>query len=268
MVSGITVFHGKLEEVGSVWVSKDMKSVKDYIFELDTTLLVDTFFEEYGEKLYDLYYRNTPANYDDLHIDYDESVRNLPVYDYAQAERKQIYDLIKYLKEIEISECSVGMTGIIYAYSKYDYEYYHRWQARLLFREELLSDPENCPNRSFSGVPFSEVMGFLVADNEYTQNIICDVITFVLYMASSTGYRQENLGKFRKAYKKHNGKEFVPYEPIDEKSLHCIREDQGINCNETAKSQKRLNDVRKAIYEYEMYTMKRERNILLSALKR
>ena len=245
-----------------------MKSVKDYICELDTTLLVDTFFAAYGEKLYDLYCRNSPTSEDDRHIDYDESVRNLPVYDYAQAERKQIYDLIKYLKEIDISECSVGMTGIIYAYSKYDYDYFHRWQARLLFREELLSDPENCPNRSLSEVPFSEVMGFLVADNEYTQDIIYDVIAFVLYIASSTGYRQENLNKYREAYERHNGKEFVPYESIDEKSLHCIRDDMGINCNETAESQKRLNDVRKAIYEYEMYTMKRERNILLSELRR
>lgn len=244
-----------------------MKSVKDYIFELDTTELVDTFFEAYGVKLYDLYYFNTPTCDDDRHIDYDESVRNLSVYDYAQAERKQIYDLIKYLKDLDISECSAGMTGIIYAYSKYDYEYSCRWQARLLFREELLSDPENCPNRSFSGVPFSEVMGFLVADNGYTQNIICDVIAFVLYMASSTGYRQENLNKFREAYERHNGKEFVPYESIDEKSLHCIRDDMGINCNETAESQKRLNDVRKAIYEYEMYTMNRERKILIASVK-
>ena len=30
---------------------------------------------------------------------------------------------------------------------------------------------------------------------------------------------------------------------VDEKSLHCIRDDMGINCNETAESQKRLNDV-------------------------
>ena len=54
---------------------------------------------------------------------------------------------------------------------------------------------------------------------------------------------------------------------VDEKSLHCIRDDMGINCNETAESQKRLNDVRKAIYEYEMYTMNRERKILIASVK-
>ena len=75
-----------------------MKTVKDYLFELNTTQLVDTYFEEYGEKLYDLYYFNSPTCEDDRHIDYDESVRDLSVYDYAQAERKAIYDFIKYLK--------------------------------------------------------------------------------------------------------------------------------------------------------------------------
>ena len=86
-----------------------MKTVKDYLFELDTTQLVDTYFEEYGEKLYDLYYFNSPTCEDDRHIDYDESVRDLSVYDYAQAERKAIYDFIKYLKTLDITECSFEM---------------------------------------------------------------------------------------------------------------------------------------------------------------
>ena len=245
-----------------------MKTVKDYICELDTTELVDTFFEEYGEKIYDLYYRNTPTNYDDLHIDYDESVRDLSVYDYAQAERKQLYDFIKYLRDIDITECSTGKTGIIYAFGKYDIDYFCRWQVRLLFLEELLSDSIHCCNHSFGGVQFSEVLGFRVADNEYTQGIIYKVIAFVMWKSSLTGYRQENIERFYESYKRHNGKDFEPYEPIDERSLHSIYDDpKRINCNETAESQKRLNAVREAIYDYEMYTMNRELEILLRALK-
>ena len=115
---------------------------------------------------------------------------------------------------------------------------------------------------------FSEVLGFQVADNEYTQDIIYKVIAFVMWFSSSTGYRQENLDNFYESNKRQNGKDFNPYDPIDERSLHFICDDPTmINCNETAESQKKLNDVRKAIYEYEMYTMKREREILLNALK-
>lgn len=246
-----------------------MKTVKDYICELDATELVDTYFEAYGEKLYDLYYFNSPTCEDDRHIDYDESVRDLSVYDYAQAERKELYDLIKYLRDIDITGCSFGKTGIIYAYAKYDIDYFNRWQVRLLFKEELLSDPGNCKNHSFSGIKFSEVLGFRVADNGFTQDIIYKVIAFVMWFSSSTGYRQENLERFYESYKRHNGEDFKPYEPIDERSLHFICDDQTmINCNETAESQKRLTDARKAIYEYEMFTMKREREILLSSVKK
>jgi hypothetical protein len=45
-----------------------MKTVKEYLCELDTSRLVDEYFCEYGEKLYNLYYYNTPTGYDDRHI--------------------------------------------------------------------------------------------------------------------------------------------------------------------------------------------------------
>ena len=246
-----------------------MKTVKDYIFNLDTKQLVDTFFAECGEKIYDIYSRNNIECEDDLHIEYDESIRDLSVFDYAQAERKQIYDLIKYLKDIDITECSNGKTGIIYAYSKYDMDIHRRWQARLLFKEDLIADIDTCENHSFITVPFSEVLGFHVADNKFTQYVIYEVIASVLECSTLTGYRQENNDKYIEAYKRHNkNKDFVLYEAINEDSLYFINENLNeINYNETVESQKRLIDVRKAIREYELFTMRREREILLKALK-
>lgn len=245
-----------------------MKTVKDYICELNATELVDTFFEEYGEKLFDLYYFNTPKCDDDAHIDYDESVRDLSVYDYAQAERKQLYDFIKYLQEIDIKPIPDGKTGIIYAFNKYDMDIFNRWRVRLLFMNELLVDIDNCPNRSFAAVKFSEVLGFLVADNEFTQKIIYKVIAYVMYVSSMTGFRQENNERYIEVCKERSGEGFEFYSPIDEKSLYFISDDpERININETAESQKRLNDVRKAICKYEMFTMWRERRILVKALR-
>lgn len=241
-----------------------MKTVKDYIYKLDPTKLVDTYFEEYGEKIFDLYYHNTPNCYDDSHIEYDSVVRELSVYEYAQAVRKELYDFIAYLKEVDVTGCSLGKTGIIYAFGKYNEDYCKRWQVRLLFKEELIADPENCKNHSFDGIRFSEVLGCLVADNEYTQDIIYNVIAFVMHFSSSTGYRQENIERIYERYKKYNGKEFVPYDPIDEWHRYSFGDDPThINCNETAESQKKLNEARKAIYDYEMFTMRREREILL-----
>lgn len=194
-----------------------MKKVKDYLFELNTTELVDTFFELYSEKLYDLYYFNNPTNYDDEHIQYDETVRELTVFEFAQAKRKELFDYIRYLKDIEIKEIPNGKTGVIYAYGAFERCCFDRWQIGFIFLEDLLADPENCRNRNFSNVKFSEVLGFSVADNEFTQDIIYKVIACVLNVVSVTGFRQENREKHLQMVKENNG-EYGLYKPIEERS--------------------------------------------------
>lgn len=245
-----------------------MKTVKDYLFELDITELVDTIFEEYGEKLYDLYYFNNPTDYYDEHIQYDEAVKELTVFEYAQAKRKELYDYIRYLKDIEIKESPNLKTGVIYAFGEFEKNHFDRWQVRLLFLEDLLADPENCKNRSFAGAEFSEILGFRVADNRFTQDIIHDVIARVLHIASVTGYRQENREKYLEKVKAHRG-DYQLYCPINELGRYSLGGDPThIFYGETAESQAKLNEVWKAMYEYAMCTMKREREILLKAYRR
>ncbi len=91
-----------------------MKTVKDYLFELNTTKLVDTFFEQYSEKLFDLYFYNNTTDYYDEQIDYDETVRELTVFEYAQARRKELYDFFKFLKNVDVKESPNLKTCIIY----------------------------------------------------------------------------------------------------------------------------------------------------------
>ena len=245
-----------------------MKTVKDYLFELDITRLVDTFFEEYGAKLFDLYWFNNPTDYYDEHIDSDETVRELTVFEYAQAHRKELYDYFKFLKSIDVKDSPNLKTCIIYAFGKYEMDYRDRWQVRLLFLEDLLTDPDNCKNRSFAAVPFSEVLMFRVADNKFTQDVIYSVIARVLHVASHTGYRQENREKYLKKVKDSGG-DYELYMPINEWSRCSFFDDPThIFHGETAESQKKLNEVWKAIYEYEMHTMKREREIILKAYRR
>ena len=244
-----------------------MKTVKDYLFELDVTQLVDTYFEEYSAKLFDLYWFNNPTDYNDEHIDYDETVRELTVFEYAQAERKELYDYFKFLKSVDVKESPNLKTCIIYAFGKYEMDYRDRWQVRLLFLEDLLTDPDNCKNRTFDAVEFSEVLGFHVADNKFTQEKIYRVISRVLYIASATGYRQENREKYLEYVKEHGG-DYELYMPINEWSRFSFGDDPTHICHgETAESQKKLNEAWKAIYEYEIFTMKGEREILLRALK-
>lgn len=243
-----------------------MKTVKDYLSELNTTRLVDTLFEEFGDKLFDLYYFNNPTNYDDLHIEYDETVRELTVMEFAQAKRKELYDYIRYLKDLEIKEIPGGKTGVIYVFKRFEHDYFDRWQVRLLFLEELIADPDNCKNRTFEAVPFSEVLGFRVADNEFTQEIIYQAIARVLYIAILMGFRQENRESYLRKIKENRG-DYVPYMPIDEWKRffnHCVEPTHAhLEYGETGELRKRLNEVWLAIYEYEMCSMRREREIIL-----
>ncbi len=74
---------------------------------------------------------------------------------------------------------------MIYAFKKFEDDYFDRWQVRLLFLEELLDDPENCKNHAFEAVPFQEILGFRVADNEFTKEIIYRAISRVLHTRGS-----------------------------------------------------------------------------------
>lgn len=247
-----------------------MKTVKDYLYELNTTRLVDTFFEEYGITLFDLYYFNNPTGYDDAHIEYDETVRELTVMEYAQAKRKEIYDYIRYFKDLEIKDIPGGKTGVIYAFKKFQDDYFDRWQVRLLFLEELLDDPENCKNHAFEAVPFQEILGFRVADNEFTKEIIYRVIARVLHIASYSGFRQEYREACLEAGKE-NGGDYEPYMPIDEwkRFDYCVDpRHSDLDLGETVGSRIKMNEVWHAIYEYEMGSMKREREIILKAYGR
>lgn len=241
-----------------------MKTVKEYLSELNTTRLVDILFEEFGDKLFDLYFFNTPTDYHDEHIEYDETVRELTVMEYAQARRKELYDYIRYLKDLEIKEIPGGKTGVIYAFKKFEDDYFERWQIRLLFLEELLDDPGNCKNRIFTA-PFKEVLGFRVADNEFTQEIIYQAIARVLNVVSFMGFNQENMEPFLEEVKMNEG-DFGLYIPIDERKRfdYCVEpENAHLGYGETLENRERLKEVWMAIYEYEMCSMRREREIIL-----
>ena len=61
--------------------------------------------------------------------------------------------------------------------------------------EELKENRDSLTNVTTYAYEFSlneEIMGYLISDNEYTQNYIYDLIADVLYEASFFGYNEEN----------------------------------------------------------------------------
>ena len=65
----------------------------------------------------------------------------------------------------------------------------------LVHADEVLSDGVDAKTYAYEFTNQSEIVGFLVADSEYTRRHIYGLMADVLYQASFFGYRQEGLAK-------------------------------------------------------------------------
>ena len=246
-----------------------MKTVKDYINLLDTDLLVEEYYRKHSDRLSDCYYGKALS-------EIDESTKIETVFDYAENQISLLREYIEHLKGVDIKEPKTGKQGIIYAYSALDGDWASTTAlTELIFKEELLEDPENCQAYGYMFTEFSEILGFLVADNKYTQSHIYEVIVSVLWEASWTGYRQEALQEELDDLEEfENAKEedLNHYDSAEDMFKTLMGEDDYKEMidrrpQETDESQKLLDETIKARIAYEKCSRIRERIILLETLK-
>ena len=247
-----------------------MKTVKGFICELDTERLVDEYFRKYSRKFSEYYYENR------YNEERDPDLCEMSVLEYAEKTREKYFDYIEYLKTVEITESDDGRCGIIYAYNWLGDDPDSSVCTSLLHREELLEDPEGCENYGYELTKFSEILGFLVADNKYTQNNIYEVIADVLWEASWTGYRQEHLDELIEELEKsaediENDKD--SYFTLDEAFEEILGEKEYNEMKErehkeTEASQKLLDAANQAVYEYNRCSMMQERKNILESLNK
>lgn len=243
-----------------------MKTVKDFFCTLDADYLVDTYFDKYGKTL--SYYYNEKG----------KKIATMTIAEFVEEKKKFLHEYIDYLKTIEVTPSKDGKQWIIYAYNKLEGYYY--WSGtvgtELCCLDELKADPENCQNYGYLMTEFSEILGFLVADNQYTQGNIYEVIADVMYEASWYGYRQERLEAARKSLeeadeeiKKGSGK---TYDSTDELFKDLLGEEyyneiKDSTYHETDKEKELEYAAQKARHEYEHYSMVKERKLIFETLK-
>ena len=249
-----------------------MNTVKDYICMLDVDLLADMYFSKYDQSLYG-YYKGCP-----LSDEKDDRVPVMTISEFVEDQQKLFYEYVEHLKSIEIIPNEDGKQGIIYAYNKLEGYYY--WSGtlgtELIYLDELMEDPENCENYGYMLTEFSEMLGFLVADNQYTQGNIYEVIADVLYEASWFGYRKEEIEEERKALEAQNEEleksEGNIYESVDALFTDLLGEEgfkemKDRSYHETEEEKKLGDAAREARHKYEHYSMVKERKLILKALK-
>ena len=243
-----------------------MKTVKDYICELDAKQLVDEYFRKYSRQLSEYYFEGLCSE------EAKSNLERLTVIELAEKIRSNLFEYIEFLKTIEIRGSEDGKQGIIYAFNTLTDDLDDSVCTELINREDLIEDPEKCENYGYMLSPFSEILGFLVADNKYTQNHIYEVIADVMWEASWFGYRQERLEEELESLNEAEEQvENGEYLSVDEAFADILGEEEyqrmkDREYKETEESQKLKEAARHAIYEYENCSMMRERRILLSLL--
>ncbi|MBQ9681776.1 MAG: hypothetical protein IJV35_00740 [Neisseriaceae bacterium] len=161
-----------------------MKTVQQYLNELDTQKLMDTYFYHH------------PIEYDNKKVKLDLTVREI-----KKVCHKNLRKYIKRLRNLTITPPKDNKQGVLFVH-RYIKDDIHQELFSLVYLDELLEQGEKAQSYAYEWTKQSEIMGFFVADTPLTQHHIYDLMADVMWEASFFGYKQEYLAKEKKRLKK------------------------------------------------------------------
>ena len=154
-----------------------MKTVKDYLNEIDANRLVSTFLYNY------------PSDEVDL-LQY----KKMTIEDYRNNEEKALHAFIDRLKNMEPVKPEDDDMHIFFAYrSEGDGD--DGIGFGMVTGKELIEKGADANTYSCMFTKQEEIVGYYVAENELTQHNINDLLAFILRESSSFGFMQERLEK-------------------------------------------------------------------------
>lgn len=150
-----------------------MKTVQEWLKEVDEEKLVDTYFSMF------------PIDYEDIFI-YEKEATQLPLKTIRERMDAALVGFIHRLKKLTPG---VGRSEVFFATKVYQ-EGHSRIETMMCDVDELLT--QKCPERyDWSLMDFEQVMGCRMADTELTQENIYDVLACILEELSFFGYTQK-----------------------------------------------------------------------------
>ena len=226
-----------------------MKTVQQYLKELDWDRLIDTYLFEHPFEY------NHPA------------LAGLTV---SQIREKYTEGMRKFIERL----CGLtpkadpdGRVGILFAHRCIEVGSLSGTEDYcLVHADEVLSDGVDAKTYAYEFTNQSEIVGFLVADVEYTRRHIYGLMADVLYQASFFGYRQEGLAEAledldRSIKEVENGNVLS----IDEIMEKYIPEHESERKDPTEKDLR--NTVLTAAFDYNEHFKKKELALLSVALR-
>ena len=136
----------------------------------------------------------------------------------------------------------------------------------LVYADDVLSDGVDAKTYAYEFTNQSEIVGFLVADSEYTRRHIYGLMADVLYQASFFGYRQEGLAEaLEDLNRSMKEAEEGNVHTMDELLEECFPEYKSERKDPAEKDLR--NTVLKAAFDYNEHFKKKELALLSVALR-
>ena len=154
-----------------------MKTVHEWIKEIDIEKLADTYFYEY------------PIEYE-RYINSEKTVSEI-----KDAYRKRFYEFIEQLKSIEPKSLGGDEQGIFFCHKAYGRDMKN--PETVLCLESDILECDNPQTYSWILTDFDEIMGYYIAETESTIKSINDVLAQIIYEMTFFGYTQEDIEKGR-----------------------------------------------------------------------
>ena len=166
-----------------------MKTVQQHLRELDRARLVANYLRYTRFDILDDYQNDD---------DEDSTNRNRTIRQIHQRHEEFIGAYVDRLRNLKITPSEDGKKGLLYMFKRFSDLSSSKPEpcAEFVHLEELLDKGEDATNYAYELTPQSEIMGFLVSDDEYTQKNIYALMTDVMFEASWHGFADEGKQDF------------------------------------------------------------------------
>jgi hypothetical protein len=156
-----------------------MKTIQEYLKEVDVDRLIKEYFKTY------------PIKYESSEDRMDLSVRQI-----REIMENRLVEYIHRLQSIEVIPSENNEESILFAH-KYLHDGIDDIAYLMLHKQELLEKGTEVSTYVYEYCRQAEIMGYLVSDADFTQKNIYGLMVDVMFEASFFGYEEEDLENAR-----------------------------------------------------------------------
>ena len=229
-----------------------MRTVQEYLGELDVQRLLDHFSYDYP-------------------IDYELLPRkDLPVSQIKQRYRDRMAQFIDLLRGLAIEKNDGDHIGILFAYKCIGYRNAGRSiDFGLVHADDAVEKGTGAPVYCYELTGLEEIAGFFVADNAFTQKHLYELLSDLLHQASFFGLdkdeRKKAIDDALRSFEEAEKEKSIPWEEVKRE----FQEKYGLEFDEDTPEEQQLRSAAyTAAHAFDEHCMKKEMSSIIDTLRR